>query len=102
MIKESDWKKFKVAKEHALERFCSDAMADFAEAINKKDLSNYARYIYLYKLVENADKRLALLFDGHSRSKALLQLTLLRSEGLIADSDLDGMSDEILKSTKPR
>jgi len=102
MIKESDWKIFKVAKEQALERFCAEAIADFEEAIKKEDSSNHARYLYLYKLVENADKRLELLFNYHSRSKALVQLTLLRSEGLITDNDLLGMSDEILDSTKPR
>src|SRR3989304_133249 len=102
MMKESDWKKFKKVKELALERFCAEAMADFEEAIQKNDLSNHGRYLYLYKLVHNADKRLSLLFDGHSRSKAQLQLTLIRNEGLVENHELEGMSDELLKSTKPR
>lgn len=101
-MKESDWKKFKKIKELALERFCTDAMADFEEAIQKEDLSNHERYLYLYKLVEDADKRLSILFDGHSRSKAQLQLTLIRSEGLVEDYELEGLSDELLKSTEPR
>ena len=101
-MKESDWKKFKRVKELALERFCTKAMADFEEAIQKEDLSNHGRYLYLYELVQNADKRLSLLFDGHSRSKAQLQLTLIRSEGLVENHELEGMSDELLKSTEPR
>lgn len=101
-MNESDWKRFKKIKELALERFCADAMADFEEAIQKEDLSNHERYLYLYKLVENADKRLSLLFDGHSRSKAQLQLTLIRCEGLVEDHVLEGLSDEFLKSTEPR
>lgn len=101
-MKESDWKKFKKIKELALERFCAEALADFEEAIQKDDLSNHGKYLYLYKLVENADKRLSILFDGHSRSKAQLQLTLIRSEGLVDDHELEGLSDELLKSTKPR
>ena len=102
MIKESDWKIFKKAKERALERFCADAMNDFEEAIGKEDLSNHARYLYLYKLVENADKRLGLLFDGHSKSKAIVQLTLIRSEGLVEDHELEGMTHELLVSTAPK
>jgi len=101
-MKESDWKKFKKIKELALERFCADAMAEFEEAIKKDDLSNHGRYLYLYKLVENSDKRLSILFDGHSRSKAQIQLTLIRSEGLVANHELEGITDELLKSTEPR
>ena len=56
-MKESDWKHFKRVKEIALERFCAEAMLDFEEAIQKEDPSNHGRYLYLYKLVENADKR---------------------------------------------
>lgn len=101
-MKESDWKKFKKIKELALERFCAEAMRDFEEAIKKEELSNHGRYLYLYKLVENADKRLSILFDGHSRSKAQIQLMLIRSEGLVDDHELEGMSDELLNATKSK
>ena len=102
MMKESDWKKFKRIKELALERFCAAAMSNFKEAMQKDDLSNHDTYLNLYKLVEDADKRLSQLFDGHSRSKAQWQLTLIRSEGLVEDHELVGMSEELLKSTEPR
>lgn len=101
-MKESDWKKFKRIKDEALERFCADAMADFVAAIEKEDMSNHGRYLYLFKLVQNADKRLGLLFDGHSRSKAQLQLMLIRSEGLVEDHQLAGLSAELLKATEPK
>lgn len=102
LMKESDWQIFKKIKELALERFCAEALADFEEAIAKDDLSNHERYLYLYKLVENSDKQLSILFDGHSRSKAQLQLALIRSEGLVEDHELGGLSDDLLKSTRPR
>jgi hypothetical protein len=83
-MKESDWKKFKLVKDLALERFCAVAMTDFEEVIKKENSSNHEKYLYLYKLVQITDKRLGLLFDGHSRSKAQVQLMFLRSEGLAA------------------
>lgn len=100
-MKESDWKKFKQIKERALERFCARAMADFEEAMQTEELSHYGRYLYLYKLVENVDKRLSILFDGNSRSKAQIQLMLIRSESLVDEHELEGMSDEFLGATKP-
>ena len=101
-MKESDWKIFKKIKEQALERFCADTLADFEEAIDKKDMSNHEKYLNLFKLVENADKRISLLFDGHSRSKAQIQLTLIRSEGLVGNHELEGMSDALLNSTEKK
>ena len=100
-MKESDWKKFKKIKERALERFCAEALAEFEEAIRQEGLSNHERYLSLYKLVQDTDKRLSALFDGHSRSRAEQQLFLMRCEGLVEDHELDGMSDEFLKSTEP-
>ena len=101
MISESDWKKFKKIKESALDRFCGAAMADCAEVIANRGASNHARYLCLYKLVVNYDKRIALLFNDHSRSKAAIQLTLLRNEGLVTNEELDSLSEELKRATEP-
>jgi len=100
-MKESDWKIFKRVKEAALERLCAAVITDLEEAITSDIDSYHGKYTYIYRLVENADKRLSLLFDGHSRSRAPLQLTLFRSEGLVENDELEGMSDELLNATKP-
>ena len=100
-MKESDWKIFKRVKEKALERFCATSISDIEEAIKGDIDSFHGKYIYIYRLLENADKCLSILFDDHSRSKAPLQLALLRSEGLIEEDELEGLSDELRKSTEP-
>ncbi|HYW75602.1 MAG TPA: hypothetical protein VFA48_03130 [Gammaproteobacteria bacterium] len=101
MISESDWKKFKKIKESALERFCGGAMDECQEVLANRDASNHARYLYLYKLVVNYDKRIASLFNDHSRSKAMIQLMLLRQEGLVTNDELETLSEEFRKSTEP-
>jgi len=101
MISESDWKKFKRIKASALERFCGGAIEAFEQAIEDHEASNHARYLNLYKLVKDYDKRIALLFDDHSRSKAMIQLMLLRQEGLVTDAELATLSEELRKSTEP-
>ena len=101
MITESDWKKFKKIRESALERFCGAAMDEFEEAISNRDMSNHARYLYLYKLVENYDKRIALLFNDFSRSKTMMQLMFLRQEGLVTNDELETLSEELRKMTEP-
>ena len=101
MIAESDWKKFKKIKEKALEKFCGEALYDFEEAITDKKATNHGKYLHLYKLVENYDKNLGNIFNGNSRSKAHLQLTLMRSEGLVEDEDLLNLSGDFQELTKP-
>lgn len=82
-ISESDWKKFKIVKKKALDRFCSKALSEFQDVIANSDESNHSKYLKLYGLVINTDKRLAKIFDNHSRSKAHIQLLLIRREGLV-------------------
>ena len=59
------------------------------------------RYLYLYKLLQNSNKKMALLFDGHSRSKAWIQLIAICSEGLADEALLAQLSDEYRNETDP-
>ena len=100
-MKESDWKIFKQIKEKAIERFCVESLEEFQEVIMDQTENAHNRYLLLYKLVQNRDKRMQLLFDNHSRSKALIQLLAIRAEGLADDTLLSKLSDEFLKKTDP-
>lgn len=103
MISDSDWKKFKKIKEAALERFCETVLNDVAEGLaNKDNPTSHGKYLYLYKLIENYDKQIALLFDSHSRSDATIQLLMLRQEGLVDETDIQGLSDEFKEHTIPK
>jgi hypothetical protein len=76
---------------------------DVSEGLESKDNpTNYGKYLYLYKLIENYDKQVALLFNDHSRSKATIQLMMLRQEGLVNEADLQGLSKELKERTNPR
>jgi hypothetical protein len=102
MISESDWKKFKKVKEAALESFCGAILNDVAEGLeDENNPTNHGKYIYLYRLIENYDKQIALLFNDHSRSKAIIQLMMLRREGLVLDEDVKILSAELQDRTNP-
>jgi hypothetical protein len=68
--------------------------------IKKENVHN--RYLLLYKLVQNRDKQMRLIFDGHSRSKAALQLIAIRGEGLTDEALLSKLSKEFLETTDPK
>ena len=65
------------------------------KGIDDPELSNHAKYLYLYKLMENSDKRIANIFDYNARSKAMLQLALMKSDGLLEAKQISGFSDEL-------
>lgn len=100
-MKESDWKQFKVIKEKAIERFCTFVLEEFEEAISNREEHPHNRYLLLCRLVENRDKEMSLIFDGNSRSRAPVQLTVIRAKGLVEESLLEGLSEDFLKQTDP-
>ena len=103
MISESDWKRFKKMKEAALERFCGTILNDVSAGLDSKtNPTNHGKYLYLYRLIENYDNQIALLFNDHSRSKATIQLMMLRREGLVEDRDIETLSEELKVQTKPQ
>jgi len=100
-MKESDWKIFKKIKEQAIDQFCKNALVEFNEVINNNETAQN-RYLLLYKLVQNRDKQMELLFDYQSRSKAVMQLIAIRGEGLANETLLNKLSEEFLLATDPK
>ncbi len=90
MISEADWKHFKQVKADALDKCCQQVLDDVRKGIDDPELSNHAKYLYLYKLMENSDKRIV-----NARSKAMLQLALMKSDGLLEAKQISGFSDEL-------
>jgi hypothetical protein len=101
-MKEADWKVFTELKDKAIEKYCTLALEESQEVISDNKEHVHNRYLYLYKLLQNSNKKMALLFDGHSRSKAWIQLIAIRSEGLADEGLLSKLSDEMLKETDPK
>lgn len=102
MISEADWKHFKQVKADALDKCCQQVLDDVRKGIDDPELSNHAKYLYLYKLMENSDKRIANIFDYNARSKAMLQLALMKSDGLLEAKQISGFSDELQRFINSR
>jgi len=98
---ESDWKIFKQIKAKAIELFCTRALAEFEEIIKNENDNAHNRYLLLCKIIQSRDETMQLLFDGHSRSRALLQLIAIRGEGLADEALLGKLSEDTLHNTDP-
>lgn len=100
-MKESDWKIFKQIKDVAIEKYCARVLDEARDIILDSKESSHEAYLYLYKTLQNRDSHLAMMFDGHSRSKAWLQLIAIRKEGLAEQPLLDKLSEEFRAKTDP-
>ena len=93
-IKESDWKIFRELRSLALQRYCKRVMGDVDKIIHDTEGDAHERYIEMYKVVQDGDKKLAHMFDGFSRSKALDQLVMYCGNDLLSDKEIAQFSDE--------
>ncbi len=101
-ISEADWKIFKQIKARALEKFCLACLDESRAIMDKADLTPHERYRLNYQTVRERDKTLAKIFDGLSRSRAFLQLLMIRHKGL-ADEDLvSQLSEKLQTQTHPK
>ena len=69
-------------------------MGDVDKVIHKEEDNAHERYIEMYKIVHDGDKKLARMFDGFSRSKALDQLVMYYDYGLLDDEEISQLSSE--------
>jgi hypothetical protein len=98
-IRESDWKLFTKIKDEAIDQFCTKAFFEFKKILEDESKPIHDRYIEHFKAVRNMDKHMSQLFDGHSRSKAWLQMLYIRREGIANENLLSQLSDEFIEHT---
>jgi|SRR5579872_2148806 len=93
-IKESDWKIFRRVHQAALERYCDSVLSEIRYYATDREMNSHQRYLKIYEIIHERDEKLAVLFDGKSRSKALMQLVGLRHHGLLPDAEFAEFSEE--------
>ncbi len=77
-------------------------LAEYSNIIHDSSKKAYEKYLYLSRIVEINDKKMALLFgDKTSRSKAFLQLLAIRGEGLANEELVSQLSREFQERTHP-
>ena len=93
-IKESDWKILRQLHPQALERFCRQILLEVEKTSGDTTKSFHQRYLNLYEIVRRRDKEMAQTFNGLRRSTSLIQLTAMKSRGLITEEEFSRFSQE--------
>lgn len=94
-MRESDWKLFRKLRPLALERYCQRVLDEIRPLCDVSRKSSHERYLAVFRLVEERDKRLADLFNNPRRSTAFFQLAHIHAEGLLNEEEFACFSEEL-------
>lgn len=92
-IPEADWRTLRALHAQALERYCARVLRDVAAVLENGRLTSHARYLNVYELVHERDKRLARILNDLRRSTALDQLALMCRDGLVSADEMARFSE---------
>jgi hypothetical protein len=90
---ETDWKVWRKVLEVALERYCTKILHDAAQ-LEHGEGSAHSRYLALFKLIEERDETMGLVFNNPRRSTAFIQIATAVAKGIVTREDLSGLSEE--------
>jgi hypothetical protein len=88
-ISESDWKLFGPLREKALARLCDRILSEIAVTSAEDTLSSHEKYLKIYSSIRDHDREVSQIFDGYSRSKALMQLSMIQSHELLEPEEFE-------------
>jgi hypothetical protein len=91
-IKEPDWKVLR--RVHPLERFFKRVLAEIDRVSRDGATSHHARYLQLFRILQQRDREMARLFDNPRRLHALTTLAQMRSQGLLTEDEISSLSPE--------
>ena len=94
-IKERDWKRLRNLKPLALERLCVRVLEDMERISSNASLTPHERYLAIYDLIQRRDKDIGRIFDGLSRSNAIIKLRYMLEDGLLTEDEVAGFSEDI-------
>lgn len=93
-LPESDWKVFRKLREIAFERFCERVLGDVGRIASNGTKSHHARYLEIYRLIDQRDEELAHAFNDPRRSRAIWQLAAMHSHGLLTQDEILAFTPE--------
>lgn len=93
-IKESDWKILRHLHAVALNRFSQRVLGEIELIAHAGERTHHERYLEIYKLIHEHDRRMGELFDNPRRSVAVIMLARLRAEELLTEEEYLSLSPE--------
>ena len=93
-IPERDWKKLRTLKEPALNIACERIFHKIERLVDSRGAESHKYYLKLWKVMEEEDKEISLMFNELKRSTAIFKLSVWKRNGLLSDENFEEFSEE--------
>ena len=93
-VAEPDWKVLRRVHPLALERYCERVLAEIARVTDNSAQSTHQRYLDIFKIIEQRDREMAIMFNDPKRSNALTMLARIRAAELLTEDEFSSLSPE--------
>jgi hypothetical protein len=97
-LPERDWRLLRSLHDVALDRYCTRVLEECAAVTREAGLSAHEKYLRLFRLINERDKRIAGAFDDLRRSTAIQRLAGMMILGVVADEELAPFSQSTRES----
>jgi len=99
-IPESDWKKLRSMKGDVLSVACARIFEKVDGILNEREGKEHSAYLKLWKLINQEDREISLMFDELRRSNAIEKLAAWKRNGVISDESFSEFTNEPGKKLK--
>lgn len=93
-IPEKDWKKLRSLKDTAINIACERIFQKINKLIDSRGAESHKYYMKLWKVMEEEDKEISLMFDELKRSTAIFKLAMWKKNGIISGEDFEELTEE--------
>jgi hypothetical protein len=99
-IPESDWQKLRAMKDDMLNIACERIFKKLEEIMDKREGKEHEAYLQLWKLLEQEDHEISIMFDDLKRSNAIHKLAAWKYSRVISEVCFAEFSDETQQTVK--
>jgi len=97
---ERDWKYMKGLKEQLLAQLCERINREANAIITAREGSEHAKYLALYKHMQESDRIVGCCFDDWRRSTLFMRIYEIYRQGLLTETQMQGLSPQTQESLK--
>ena len=96
-IPERDCKKLRAIKDAALNIACERIFQNITKLIDSRGAESHKYYLKLWKVLQEKDKEISLMFDDLKRSTAIFKLAMWKKNGILSGEDFEELTEETKK-----
>ena len=93
-IPEKDWKKLREFQDQALNIACERILDKINKDLELRGAESHKCYLKLWKVMQDEDKEISLMFDDLKRDTAILKLAAWKRNGILSVENFEKLTEE--------